>query len=119
VELSIQLEPNAVQSDAGGEPLMRTSYRSLIPFPIIAMLDPLESDSHQKQLKQLLIIGDSVRLTQVFRSIVSNAVKFSDPGSQVWINAVWCPKNLLKEGEGDTLLPSVFFPEYHHLQGLR
>ena len=72
------------------------------------MLDPLESDSHQKKLKQLLIIGDSVRLTQVFRSIVSNAVKFSDPGSQVWINAVWCPKNLLKEGEGDTF-------EHHRL----
>lgn len=107
MELSIQLEPflvNAVHSDASGKLFIDVHFLSVANSFCIAILGPLEADdSHYKKLKQLLIIGDSVRLTQVFRSIVSNAVKFSDPGSQVWINAVWCPKNLMKEGQGDTI----------------
>ena len=57
-----------------------------------------DSNAHQEELSDLLVIGDSVRLTQVFRNVVSNSLKFSSPGGQVSIKAVWCPKNLLKQG---------------------
>ena len=56
------------------------------------------SDAHQQNLSDLMVIGDSVRLTQVFRNVVSNSLKFSNPGGKVTIKAVWCPNNLLKQG---------------------
>lgn len=56
------------------------------------------SGAHQKDLSDLMVIGDSVRLTQVFRNVVSNSMKFSKPGGKVTIKAVWYPSNLLKQG---------------------
>eukprot|EP01035_Chromulina_nebulosa_P025473 gene25473-33245_t len=38
--------------------------------------------SHQKELNELLL---------------SNAMKFSNPGTQVKIKAIWCPKNLINQ----------------------
>ena len=56
------------------------------------------SDAHQQNLSDLMVIRDSVRLTQVFRNVVSNSLKFSRPGGKVTIKAVWWPNNLLKQG---------------------
>eukprot|EP01036_Dinobryon_divergens_P023365 gene23365-31704_t len=55
-------------------------------------------DSLKMDLKDLLVIGDSVRLAQVFRNVVSNALKYSSSGMQVAIKAVWCPQHLSKQG---------------------
>ena len=57
-------------------------------------------DSQKMDLKDLLVIGDSVRLAQVFRNVVSNALKYSSSGMQVAIKAVWCPQHLSKQGRG-------------------
>ena len=49
-------------------------------------------------LKRFNFIGDSVRLAQIFRNIVSNALKFSGPNTEVKVIVSWKPNNLLVEG---------------------
>eukprot|EP01035_Chromulina_nebulosa_P067524 gene67524-92498_t len=62
------------------------------------MEGPPSSIPSKNNLNELLFIGDSARLAQVFSNLVSHALKVSNPGSPVWIEAVWCPKNLIKQG---------------------
>lgn len=56
-------------------------------------------DERVRGFQQLLVIGDSVRLTQVFRNIISNALKFSYPGTEVIVRTTWVPDNMLTIGE--------------------
>jgi signal transduction histidine kinase len=59
----------------------------------------LGTDS-KKSPQGLLLIGDSLRLAQVFRNVVSNALKFSFRGTTVEIHARWHPDRLLDAGNG-------------------
>lgn len=52
---------------------------------IVEELDPTQAE----EMKSLLVIGDDRKLAQVFRNIISNAIKFSIPGSNIFITAEW------------------------------
>jgi signal transduction histidine kinase len=93
----MQLEPflTSQPGDAGGQ--RRKAHRLLSHRN--ANLAVVNSASHQNNLNELLVIGDPARLAQVFSNLVSHALKVGSPGLPVWIEAVWCPKNLIiKQG---------------------
>jgi signal transduction histidine kinase len=64
-------------------------------------VDPgsLSCASEEGRLTHFSIIGDSVRLAQIFRNLVSNALKFSGPNTEVKVTVSWMPHNLLAEGK--------------------
>ncbi|KAJ1401114.1 hypothetical protein B484DRAFT_405826, partial [Ochromonadaceae sp. CCMP2298] len=45
-------------------------------------------------LDSLMVVGDSVKLSQVVRNLVSNALKFSSPGGEVTVTVRWDPGGL-------------------------
>jgi signal transduction histidine kinase len=45
-------------------------------------------------LESLMVVGDSVKLSQVVRNLVSNALKFSSPGGEVTVTVRWDPGGL-------------------------
>lgn len=61
---------------------------------------PVLGTDSKKSPQGLLLIGDSLRLAQVFRNVVSNALKFSFRGTTVEIHARWHPDRLLDAGNG-------------------
>lgn len=53
---------------------------------------PMEGDD--LQLKYQMVIGDDVRIMQVIRNLVSNAIKFTPEGRDIYIEAKWQRSNL-------------------------
>jgi signal transduction histidine kinase len=49
--------------------------------------------------KNMIVIGDGIRLTQVFRNVISNALKFSPVSSVVEVSVVWNPNKLRSIGD--------------------
>ena len=47
------------------------------------------SDTLTPELQSQKIVGDAVRLTQVFRNLLSNAVKFTTEGGSIRVRASW------------------------------
>lgn len=65
------------------------------------------SAARQQQMNHLIVLGDDIKIGQVIRNIVSNAIKFSSPHSEVIITAKWL----------DDEAPNKKFevpPGYHH-----
>jgi len=52
----------------------------------------------QRLLESLVVVGDPIRLAQVFRNLISNALKFSFPGTTVYIKATWHAEQLIDAG---------------------
>ena len=56
-------------------------------------------DERLRGFQYLMVVGDSVRLTQVFRNIISNALKFSYPGTTVVVHTKWLPDRMEEIGQ--------------------
>mmetsp|Transcript_30175 Transcript_30175/g.43099 ORF Transcript_30175/g.43099 Transcript_30175/m.43099 type:complete len:966 (+) Transcript_30175:45-2942(+) len=113
-----KIEMNAVHMQREIHPVWELLNSSVQPFNIQARekglrieinwemdgnsrneFDMAESpESQREELKDLNVIGDADQLAQVFKNIVSNALKFSLPGATLRITAMWCPSRLLAEG---------------------
>jgi signal transduction histidine kinase len=70
-----------------------------ITMSIDREIDHLNIETAKKELlEKLSLCGDSIKLEQVFRNVVSNALKFSCSNSTVHISTKWEPDKLIDEG---------------------
>jgi signal transduction histidine kinase/CheY-like chemotaxis protein len=64
-------------------------------FPLRAAIETSRStiDRQQHTLRveipdePITVVGDSVRLTQIFANLLNNAAKYTDPGGEIWLRA--------------------------------
>lgn len=64
-------------------------------FPLRAAIETSRStiDRQQHTLhveipdEAITVVGDSVRLTQIFANLLNNAAKYTDPGGEIWLTA--------------------------------
>jgi signal transduction histidine kinase len=109
-------------------PIWKLINESIKPFYIQArerglkmIVDlPIENKTNSPRnleiMKELCVIGDQIKLCQVFRNVVSNALKFSLAGTVVKIVAQWKPDELLDEGKLCFYIFLYFF--ILHVKGL-
>lgn len=77
------------------KPLMVQAKQSDITLISELEIDQVTlSSQHIFRLNGLVIIGDSIKLGQVIRNVVSNALKFSPVGTTVVVTAKWNPDGL-------------------------
>jgi signal transduction histidine kinase len=67
------------------------------------LIDPREGEMATRELRvsvppNLYIWGEQVRLQQILTNLISNAVKYSDPGTPVEITARLMPPTITKQG---------------------
>mmetsp|Transcript_10354 Transcript_10354/g.14253 ORF Transcript_10354/g.14253 Transcript_10354/m.14253 type:complete len:791 (+) Transcript_10354:1774-4146(+) len=82
--LQMQLVMDGGHSDADAEEGTSSMHCLDNAFPGVA-------EDKMQQVEKLHVLGDPMRLAQVFRNVISNALKFSYPGTAVSIRAVWYP----------------------------
>jgi len=77
-------------------------------FRVETNLSLLSSDDQQQDaMKSLVVLGDQIKLNQVFRNLVSNALKFTDPKGTVSIVLSWVPTQVLPEGAALAKDPAI------------
>jgi len=97
-----KIEMKALKIDKELLPVWSLISSSVKPFHIQAKEKGLVMEMQMESdplAEGLLVVGDSLRLAQVFRNVVSNALKFSFPGSSVEIKQQWHRDRLLEAGE--------------------
>lgn len=102
-----KIEMKTLQLELEILPIWELISDSVKPFNIQAREKGIEMDLAMDvdlqsaaitDIHLLLIVGDPIKLSQVFRNVVSNALKFSPIGSKVSITVNWLPDRLLDEG---------------------
>ena len=81
-------------------PISHLVLSTVQPFFIQAKEKCIEIELHIPPAGPIerFVIGDSVRLAQVVRNLISNALKFSGPNTVVRVTLTWLPESLHKEG---------------------
>jgi signal transduction histidine kinase len=68
-------------------------------------IDHMEnSDEKKSNMMTLCLFGDPIKLNQVIRNIVSNALKFSKPQDIIRISARWKPDVIIEESKNYKIL---------------
>mmetsp|Transcript_29697 Transcript_29697/g.40799 ORF Transcript_29697/g.40799 Transcript_29697/m.40799 type:complete len:917 (+) Transcript_29697:64-2814(+) len=101
LQLKVQLEESSHEESL--ELVLDRSGRGSDANRVIESAAVLEERLHG--LQHLMVVGDSVRLTQVFRNVISNALKFSYPGTDVIVRTKWLPDRM--ESIGAELLEEL------------